>query len=95
LQGPVTAAGPGAHAHHHHLSVAVEDGARNCLKGVKDLTSDNDVVVVLTQLIDVVLITPRRAHEEAPETTLQVSQQRLDIDSEDYRRTSCPTLILT
>jgi hypothetical protein len=80
---------PRAQTKDNSLPVPVEDGARGRLKGATDLISEDNIILVLAKLVDVVHVPnrglPEDAHEEAAQTSLQESQQRLDVYSEEHR----------
>ncbi len=63
------AAFPGLKAQDHRLPVVIEKGARDHFESSADLVSDDDVVVIFTQLIYVIHVAkgslPEGPHEEA------------------------------
>ncbi len=86
-QGPVPSASPGTEAKDDRLSVAIEDGTLGGLKGPAQLIRDEDVLLILTQLVDIIHVAesglPEATHEEATKKTLQAGQKGLNVYGEE------------
>jgi hypothetical protein len=66
---------PGTQAQHHRLPVVDEDGARNQVKGLANLFSDEGIIVVLPKVVNIIHATEGglldSPHEDAHEIALK------------------------